>query len=83
MAQGVLPFQYEEEREESGLTAQAGMGIYLDMAYKVGLEGFISKLPRHPTSPISTLPIPMVIFITYSPGVRLLLSFLKMVSDPI
>jgi hypothetical protein len=44
MAQGVLPFQYEEEQRESGLTALAGLGVYLDMAYKLGLE---DSLRRH------------------------------------
>ena len=43
MAQGVLPFQYEEEQRESGLTALAGLGAYLDMAYKLGLEDSIRR----------------------------------------
>ena len=34
-AQGVLPFQHEEEGRESGLTALACLGMYLDVAYKM------------------------------------------------
>ena len=32
MAQGVLPYKYEEERSEAGMTALAGLPIYLDLA---------------------------------------------------
>ena len=32
MAQGQLPFQYEEERREFGMTALAGLPVYLDLA---------------------------------------------------
>jgi hypothetical protein len=43
MAQGVLPFQYEEEGRESGLTGHAGLGVYVEMAHKLGLEGSIRR----------------------------------------
>lgn len=43
MSQGVLPFQYEEERRETGLTAHAGLGVYLDMAHKLDLEGSVRR----------------------------------------
>ena len=35
-AQGQLPFQYEEERRESGMTALAGLPVHLDLAQVVG-----------------------------------------------
>ena len=31
MPQGALPFQYARERSSTGMTAMAGLGIYLDM----------------------------------------------------
>ncbi len=37
MAQRTLPFQHEEERRESGMTALAGLPVYLDLAHVVGL----------------------------------------------
>jgi hypothetical protein len=37
MAQGVLPYKYEEERNESGMTALAGLPIYLDLASVLGV----------------------------------------------
>ena len=36
MPQGVLPFQYARERSSTGMTAMAGLGIYLDMMQVVG-----------------------------------------------
>lgn len=38
MSQGVLPFQYEREKSEKGLTAMGGAGLYLDLfkALKLG-----------------------------------------------
>ncbi len=33
MAQGVLPYKYEEERNNAGMTAMGGLPIYLDLAY--------------------------------------------------
>jgi hypothetical protein len=32
MAQGVLPFKYETEKNTTGMTALAGLPVYLDMA---------------------------------------------------
>ncbi len=37
MAQGVLPYKYEEERNEAGMTALAGLPIYLDLASVLGV----------------------------------------------
>ena len=37
MAQGVLPYKYEEERNEGGMTALAGLPIYLDLASVLGV----------------------------------------------
>ncbi len=37
MKQGVLSFQYEEEKSTTGTTALAGLATYLDLGYAVGL----------------------------------------------
>ena len=37
MPQGVLPFQYAAERSSTGMTAMAGLGVYLDMMAAAGL----------------------------------------------
>jgi len=37
MAQGVLPYKYEEERNDAGMTAMAGLPIYLDLAWVLGV----------------------------------------------
>ena len=37
MPQGVLPFQYAEERSSTDMTAMAGLGVYLDMMAAAGL----------------------------------------------
>jgi hypothetical protein len=37
MAQGLLPFKYEEEKKTTGMTALAGLPIYLELAQKTGL----------------------------------------------
>jgi len=37
MAQGVLPYKYEEERRDGGMTALAGLPIYLDLASVLGV----------------------------------------------
>ena len=37
MAQEVLPYKYEEERAERGMTALAGLPIYLDLASLLGV----------------------------------------------
>ena len=36
MAQGVLSFQYEEEKKDSGITALAGLPVYLDFGFSIG-----------------------------------------------
>ena len=42
MPQGVLPYKYEEEKKESGLTALAGLPLYLDLASVIGLSDHIN-----------------------------------------
>jgi len=37
MAQGILPFKYEIERDTQGLTGLAGLPVYLELAHKMGL----------------------------------------------
>src|SRR4030067_3779916 len=37
MTQGVLSFQYEEEKLESGATSLSGLPVYLDFAHVAGL----------------------------------------------
>ncbi len=44
MAQGVLPFKYEEEKKDTGMTALAGLPVYLDLAYRSGL---LEAIRRH------------------------------------
>ena len=44
MAQGVLPFQYKEQTQHSGMTALAGLPAYLDLAQAAGLR---DALRRH------------------------------------
>ena len=36
MAQGILPFKYEEEKKTTGMTALAGLPLYLELAQKAG-----------------------------------------------
>jgi len=43
MAQGQLPFQYEEERREFGMTALAGLPVYLDLAQVMKLRESIER----------------------------------------
>ncbi len=43
MSQGVLPFKYEEEKTQSGMTALAGLPVYLDLAKVIGLSKSIQK----------------------------------------
>ena len=43
MAQGFLPFKYEEEKKESGMTALAGLPVYLDLATVMGLGESIER----------------------------------------
>ena len=43
MAQGVLPYKYEEEKTESDMTALAGLPVYLDLASVLGLGDHIQR----------------------------------------
>ena len=43
MAQGVLPFKYEEEKGKSGVTAMAGLPTYLDLSKVMGLHESIEQ----------------------------------------
>ena len=44
MKQGVLPFQYEEEKSSTGMTALSGLPAYLELAQAAGLR---SSIERH------------------------------------
>lgn len=46
MAEGILPYGYEEERIESGMTALAGLPPYLDLAHVMGLSESIMRNAR-------------------------------------
>jgi hypothetical protein len=46
MKQGVLPFQYEEERNSTGMTALGGLPAYLDLARVAGLARSIERHVR-------------------------------------
>jgi len=43
MAQGVLSYKYEEEKKTSGMTALAGLPVYLDLASVMGLGDSIAR----------------------------------------
>jgi hypothetical protein len=43
MAQGALPFKYEEEKKATGMTALAGLPVYLDLAHKIRLTQSIQR----------------------------------------
>ena len=43
MPQGVLPYKYEEEKSASGMTALAGLPVYLDLASVLGLGEHIHR----------------------------------------
>jgi len=43
MAQGLLPFKYEEEKKITGMTALAGLPLYLELAQRIGLAKSIQK----------------------------------------
>ena len=43
MAQGLLAFKYEEEKKTTGMTALAGLPVYLKLAEKMGLGSLIKK----------------------------------------
>jgi hypothetical protein len=43
MAQGVLPFKYEEQRQGGGMTALAGLPVYLDLAQVMRLSESVEQ----------------------------------------
>ena len=43
MAQGVLSFKYEEERRDTGMTALAGLPVYLDLASVMGIAESVAR----------------------------------------
>jgi hypothetical protein len=43
MAQGILPYKYEEEKNEAGMTSLAGLPLYLDLAFALGLPESIDR----------------------------------------
>jgi len=43
MAQGALPFKYEEQRQSGGMTALAGLPVYLDLAHVMGLSRSVQR----------------------------------------
>jgi len=43
MLQGVLPFRYQEEKTCTGMTALAGLPVYLDLAYVAGLSQSVQR----------------------------------------
>ncbi len=43
MAQGILPYKYEEDKNAAGMTALAGLPLYLDLAYVLGLGDCIRR----------------------------------------
>jgi len=43
MAQGPLPFQYEVEKKSTGMTALAGLPLYVEFFHVTGLRGLIAK----------------------------------------
>jgi len=42
MAQGILPFQYEVEKRDGGMTALAGLPLYVEFAHLMGLPRLIA-----------------------------------------
>ena len=46
MKQGVLPFQYEQEKTSTGITALAGLPSYLDLAQVVKMSRSIERHVR-------------------------------------
>ena len=43
MAQGILPFKYEKEKKERGMTGLGGLPVYLDLAMAMGLGESIER----------------------------------------
>jgi len=46
MAQGILPFQYEIEKKPGGMTALAGLPLYVEFAHLMGLPRLIAEHVR-------------------------------------
>ena len=46
MAQGVVPFQYEEEKTGCGMTALAGLPLWVELMAVAGLLGSIARRVR-------------------------------------
>ena len=46
MSQGVLPYQYQGQLRESGMTALGGLPVYLDLAQVSGLSQSIRRHVR-------------------------------------
>ncbi|MFQ5874941.1 MAG: IS1380 family transposase [Dehalococcoidia bacterium] len=46
MKQGVLPFQYEQEKTSTGMTALGGLPAYLDLAHAAGLSKAVQRHVR-------------------------------------
>ena len=43
MKKGVVPFQYEEEKSSTGMTALGGLPTYLDLAQVVGSRASVER----------------------------------------
>jgi hypothetical protein len=43
MPQGILPYKYEEEKRDSYMTAIAGLPLYLDLAFALGLPESVER----------------------------------------
>ncbi len=43
MAQGLLSFKYEQEKKDTGMTAVAGLPLYLDLTSAMGIGESIEK----------------------------------------
>ena len=43
MSQGALPFKYEEQTGQSGMTALGGLPVYLDLAHVMGLSASLDQ----------------------------------------
>ncbi len=43
MTQGLLPFTYEQEKKDTGMTALAGLPVYMELAQVIGLTKSVQK----------------------------------------
>ena len=43
MAQGALPFKYEKQTRDTGMTALGGLPVYLDLAHVLGLSASVGE----------------------------------------